>query len=97
MQYTGLLDSINAIRAVAVEYSLPICMMAGLLQKEPGVLPRDSKQFGVRIAGPVLDALGVKHHVIETDADVGLIRPAIEAAYTHQHPVVLFIGGRPVS
>src|SRR5215475_12878614 len=35
MQYTGLLDSINAIRAVGVEYSLPICMMAGLLQKEP--------------------------------------------------------------
>jgi sulfopyruvate decarboxylase subunit alpha len=97
MQYTGLLDSINAIRAVGVEYSLPICMMAGLLQKEPGVLPRDSKHFGVRIAGPVLDALGVKHHVIETDADVGLIRPAIEAAYTHHHPVVLFIGGRPTA
>jgi sulfopyruvate decarboxylase TPP-binding subunit len=96
MQYTGLLDSINAIRAVGVEYSLPICMMAGLLQKEPGVPPRESKHFGVRIAGPVLDALGVKHHVIETDADVGQIRPAIEAAYTHQHPVVLFIGGRPV-
>src|SRR6185437_3807540 len=40
IQQTGLLDSINAIRGVAVEYALPICMMVGLLEKEPGVPPR---------------------------------------------------------
>ena len=40
IQQTGLLNSINAIRGVAVEYSLPICMMVGLLEKEPGVLPQ---------------------------------------------------------
>src|ERR1700760_151456 len=27
IQHTGLLDSINAVRGVAVEYKLPICMM----------------------------------------------------------------------
>jgi sulfopyruvate decarboxylase subunit alpha len=96
MQYTGLLDSINAIRAVGVEYSLPICMMAGLLNKEPGVAPEQSRHFGVRIAGPILDAMGVVHHVIETDTDVDLIRPAIDDAYARQRPVVLFIGGRPL-
>ena len=35
IQYTGFLDSINAIRAVAVEYKQPICMMIGLLGHEP--------------------------------------------------------------
>src|SRR5687767_6435499 len=35
IQQTGMLDSINAIRGVAVEYSLPVCMMVGLLEKEP--------------------------------------------------------------
>ena len=39
IQQTGLLDSINAVRGVAVEYNLPICMMVGLLEKEVGVLP----------------------------------------------------------
>ena len=39
MQYSGMLDSINALRIVGVEYSLPICMMVGLLNKEPGVRP----------------------------------------------------------
>src|SRR5215472_10584133 len=35
IQYTGFLDSINAIRGVAVEYAQPICMMIGLLQHDP--------------------------------------------------------------
>ena len=35
IQYTGFLDSLNAIRAVAVEYKQPIVMMVGLLGHEP--------------------------------------------------------------
>ena len=96
IQQTGMLDSINAIRGVAVEYSLPICMMVGLLGKEPGVPPQESEHLGLRICGPILDAMEVEHHLIETDADVGLIRPAIEGAYARRRPVVLFIGRRPV-
>src|SRR3970282_2721897 len=34
MQYTGFLDSINAIRGVAVEGHFPVCMVVGLLGKE---------------------------------------------------------------
>jgi sulfopyruvate decarboxylase subunit alpha len=96
MQYSGLLDSINALRIVGVEYKLPICMMVGLLNKEPGVLPENSKHYSIRITGPVLDAMGVEHHLIETDSDIGKVRPAIEGAYTLSRPVVLFIGGSPL-
>ena len=96
MQYSGMLDSINAMRIVGVEYALPICMMVGLLNKEPGVLPANSKHYSVRITGPILDAMGVEHHLIETDDDVGKIRPTIEGAYARPHPVVLFIGGSPL-
>ena len=31
IQHTGFLDSINAIRGIAVEYKQPICMMVGLI------------------------------------------------------------------
>jgi sulfopyruvate decarboxylase subunit alpha len=95
IQQTGLLDSINAIRGVAVEYALPICMMVGLLQKEPGVPPRQSKRYGVRIVEPVLDAMGVTYHEIEGQADVDKIAPAIDAAYAQMRPVVLLIGRTP--
>jgi sulfopyruvate decarboxylase TPP-binding subunit len=96
MQYSGMLDSINALRVVGVEYGLPICMMVGLLNKEPGVLPEKSKHYSVRITGPILDAMGVDHHLIETDDDVARIRPAIDNAYARSRPVVLFIGRSPL-
>jgi sulfopyruvate decarboxylase subunit alpha len=95
IQQTGMLDSINAIRGVAVEYSLPVCMMVGLLEKEPDVPPRQSKRYGVRIVEPILDAMGIPYHEIEEDADVGRIRPAIDEAYAGAHPTVLLIGRRP--
>jgi sulfopyruvate decarboxylase subunit alpha len=95
IQQTGLLDSINAVRGVAVEYGLPICMMVGLLEKEPGVPPMLSKRYGVRIVEPILDAMGIAYHEIEGEADVGKIKPAIDNAYAQSRPVVLLIGRRP--
>jgi len=95
IQQTGLLDSINAVRGNAVEYSLPVCMMVGLLEKEPGVPPRLSKKYGVRIVEPILEAMGIAYHEIEEQADVAKIRPAIDKAYEESKPVVLLIGRRP--
>jgi sulfopyruvate decarboxylase subunit alpha len=95
IQQTGMLDSINAIRGVAVEYALPICMMVGLLEKEPGVPPRQSKRYGVRIVEPILEAMGIAYHEIEAEGDVAKIRPAIEDAYDSSRPLVLLIGRRP--
>ena len=95
IQQTGMLDSINAIRGVAVEYALPICMMVGLLEKEPGVPPRQSKRYGVRIVEPILEAMGIAYHEIEAEGDVAKIRPAIEDAYASSRPLVLLIGRRP--
>jgi sulfopyruvate decarboxylase TPP-binding subunit len=95
IQQTGLLDSINAIRGVAVEYQLPICMMVGLLEKEVGVPPRQSKKYGVRIVEPILEAMGIAYHEIEEQGDVAKIRPAIDQAFADSKPVVLLIGRRP--
>jgi len=97
IQQTGLLDSINAVRGVAVEYSLPICMMVGLLEKEPGVRPQQSKRYGVRIVEPILDAMGIAHHLIEDDSDVAKIAPTIDDAYARSRPVVMLIGRRPAA
>ena len=95
IQQTGMLNSINAIRGVAVEYSLPIVMMVGLLEKEVGVPPRQSKRYGVRIVEPILDAMGIDYHEIEQQDDVAKIRPAIDAAYAQSKPTVVLIGQRP--
>jgi len=95
VQSTGLLDSLNAMRAMGLEYKQPICMMVGLLGKEPDLKPRESKRVGVNIIEPVLDAMGITHHLLETEADVAKIKPAIDAAYKKPEPLVLLIGRRP--
>ena len=95
IQYTGFLDSINAIRGIGVEYAQPICMMIGLLGHDPTTTPRNSPRYGVRIIEPILDAMGIPHHLINEDKDVAKIQPAIEDAYATSHPVALLIGRRP--
>jgi sulfopyruvate decarboxylase subunit alpha len=95
IQYTGFLDSINAIRGIAVEYAQPICMMIGLLGHDPYTTPRNSPRYGVRIIEPILDAMGIPHHLINEEKDVAKIAPAIEDAYAASHPLALLIGRRP--
>jgi sulfopyruvate decarboxylase subunit alpha len=95
MQYTGLLDSINAVRGVAVDGKNPICMLVGLLNKEPGVPPAKSAFYGLRVVEPVLDAMTVTHHWLEASGDVAKIGPAIEKAYRDSSSVVLLVGASP--
>jgi sulfopyruvate decarboxylase TPP-binding subunit len=97
IQHTGFLDSINAIRAVAVEYKLPICMMIGLLNKEPDVTPQQSKVYGVRITEPILDTMGIKRDFLDTDADTARIGPAIDAAYRESRPLAMLVGRSPAA
>ena len=92
MQQTGMYDSINAIRAIAVDYGHPVCMLIGLQGAEPDVPPRQSPKHIVRVAEPLLDALGLTHHLLRTAADVAKIRPAIDDAYARSRPVALLVG-----
>ena len=96
MQYTGLLDSINAVRGVAVQGKNPVCMMVGMLQKEPGVPPTQSKRYGLRIIEPILDAMQIEHHNIEAPGTEDEIVPAVERAYAEQKPVAMLIGREPI-
>src|SRR6266403_5160554 len=89
MQYTGFLDSINAIRGVAVEGHFPVCMVVGLLGKEPDVAPTKSKKYGVKIIEPILDVMGIEHHLIERDGDVAQITPVIEKAFANSSPTAI--------
>lgn len=95
MQYTGFLDSINAIRGVAVEGHFPVCMVVGLLGKEPDVAPTKSKKYGVKIIEPILDVMGIEHHLIERDSDASQIGPVIEKSFATSTPSAILIGREP--
>jgi sulfopyruvate decarboxylase subunit alpha len=95
VQYTGFLYAMNAIRAMACEQRQPMCFMVGLLGNKGGS-PRESQRFGLRIIEPLLELLDIPHHLIDTDADVRKITPAIVHAYETSQPVALLIARRPV-
>lgn len=96
MQQTGLMDSLNAIRAIGVDYQLPICMMVGLQGKEPHLKPSESKSYGVRIIEPVLEAMQIPYRLIEDPEDVRHITPDIEQAYLTSSSFVFIIGRSPL-
>ena len=94
MQQTGLMDSLNNIRAVGCEYQQPVCMVVGLLGKEEDREPSESKSFGVRIIEPILDAMDIDHILIERQDDIAKLTPAIDFAYIKSRPMVAMIGRR---
>jgi sulfopyruvate decarboxylase subunit alpha len=95
MQQTGLMDSLNAIRAIGVDYQLPICMMVGYQGKEPHLHPCESASYGVRIIEPVLDAMEIPHRLIEEPADVEHIAADIEKSYRDSSTFCFLIGRAP--
>lgn len=92
IQHTGLLDSINALRGIACDQAQPICMVVGLLGKEPNLPPRQSRSFGLQIVEPILDAMGIANFCIEDPPQIALLPAAIERAYATSQPMAALIG-----
>ena len=97
MQQTGLMDSLNVIRAVGVDYENPVVMMVGLQGKETDRLPDASDSYGVRIIQPVLDAMELSHSLIEGPGDEAEIEAEIDAAHRESRPHVFLVGRPPVA
>lgn len=95
MQQTGLMDSLNAIRAIGMDYQLPICMMVGLQGKEPERKPAESNAYGVWIIEPVLKAMGIEYRLIEEPDDVNHIAQDIDRAYRNSSVFCFLIGRSP--
>lgn len=94
MQHTGLLDSLNAVRAIGVDYRTPICMIVGLQGMEPDREPPRSSSVGVRIVEPILDTMGIGHARLGFAGDESAIGPAFDRAWREWHPYV-FVVTRP--
>ena len=95
MQHTGLLDSINAIRAIAVEYQFGLCMIVGLQGMEPDRDPPQSDKYGVRIVEPLLDAMGIGHARLGRVGDEARIVPAFAQARAAGTPFAFVVTRTP--
>ena len=95
MQHTGLFDSLNAIRAIAVEYGFGLCTIVGLQGMEPDRAPPQSDKYGVRIVEPVLDAMGIRHARLSRRGDEAQIPEAFQNARDSRRPFIFLVGRTP--
>ncbi len=95
MQHTGLMDSLNCIRGVAMEYEFGLCAIVGLQGMEPDRMPPQSDKYGVRIVEPVLDAMGIQHSRLTLRGDEARIPDAFQQARSSKRPFIFLVTRSP--
>lgn len=91
----GQADAI--IRSLSGRGAQPICLLVGLLLKEPDKAPRESARYGVRLVPPVLDALGLAYDTVDTDAQADAVAARFDEAYRRSRPHAILLGRPPTS
>lgn len=95
VQNQGLYACVNTIRAVGLDASLPIVFLVGHFGREFsnfGQDPQLSERNTVKLLAPVLDALGVRHWLLEDAGDLSRIDEAFAYADAESRPAVLIVG-----
>ncbi len=93
IQNTGMFESGDSIRGLALDINLPVVMMIGYRGWTRHGLTPDS---AARFTEPVLHAWGINYYLVETDEDVERISTAFEEAERTQRPVVCLMGAEYV-
>jgi sulfopyruvate decarboxylase TPP-binding subunit len=88
-QNTGFLDSGDSVRSLALDLQLPLLLLIGYRGWRRDSPLTDSAAI---FTEPILDAWGIKHYLLETDADVERISLGFKEAHETQKPVVILIG-----
>ena len=89
IQNTGLFESGDSVRGLAVDIDLPIVLMIGYRGWTRHGVTTDS---AARFTEPILDAWGIDYYLVETDADVDRIATCFEEAEKKQRPVACLMG-----
>ena len=89
IQNTGMYESGDSIRALALDIKMPLVMMIGYRGwTRHGVTPDSAGQF----TEPYLHSWGINYYLVESDADVDRISTAFEDAEKLQRPVACLMG-----
>ena len=90
IQSTGLYESGDSVRGLCLDLHLPLLFMIGYRgYMGRGRTPTDS---AARFLEPILDAWGIPHYVVESDATCHHISEAYQKAQAESHPVAVLMG-----
>lgn len=89
IQNTGLFESGDSIRGLALDINIPLVMLVGYRGwTRHGHTPDSAARF----TEPILHAWGINHYLVETNSDAGRISVAFDEATKHQTLVACLMG-----
>ena len=95
-QSTGLFEAGDSVRGLALDMQLPLLMLIGARGwPTPGSPPSPYSWNGIDSAAtflePILDAWGIKHHLVTNENETSHISLAYKEAQTTSRPVAVLI------
>jgi len=93
MQSSGVGNAINGFASLLVAYQLPTLLLVSM-RGDPGEWNWAQVPMG-RAVGPILDAIGIQHLVVEQpDAAEALVRACGALAFGTRHPAAVLLPRR---
>jgi len=95
MQNQGLYNCLNTLRAVCLDAHIPMVFMVGQFGREFANLGQpttQSRRTMVSIMEPLLKAIDVPYHCLESESDLARMDDAFEQAEARRTAVVLLVG-----
>ncbi|WP_077037422.1 thiamine pyrophosphate-binding protein [Pelomonas sp. KK5] len=94
MQNQGVYNCVNTLRAVCIDARVPTVILAGQFGREYANLGQpatESRRSLVRLMEPMLAALGIPFHTLDSAADLGRIDQAYAQAESEGGAVVVLV------
>jgi sulfopyruvate decarboxylase TPP-binding subunit len=89
IQSTGLFESGDSLRGMAIDYRLPLLFVIGYRGYEGG---RPSDDSAATYLEPILQAWGIPYYLIDSDSSLDVIPKAYREAKERPGPVAVLIG-----
>ena len=89
IQNTGMFESGDSIRGIALDVNLPVVIMVGYRGWNRHGVTTDS---AAKFTEPILDAWGINYYLVESDADADRITTAFEEAESTGRPTAVLVG-----
>jgi len=89
IQSTGLFESGDSLRGLAIDYHIPLLLLVGYRGYEGGQPPADS---AAAFLEPILRAWGLPYHLIDSNTGLEVIPGAYQEAQERSGPVAVLVG-----
>ncbi len=88
-QSTGFYESGDSVRGLALDLGLPLAIIIDCRGWKSNAPMTDSAAIFIQ---PILNAWGIRYHMVETDDDIARISLALNEARTAHKPVAVLLG-----